>query len=89
MADPLREMRTMILLSLPYPPLPMVVGKVEGDTQLLTGEDAVTSSHTLIARCLDAAVERADPVDNERRKKAQQEVGFIHACRMPTQGRPR
>jgi len=79
MADSLREMRTMILISLPYPPLPMVVGKVEGDTQTLTGEDATTTSHTLIARCLDAAVERSDAADNARRKKAQQEVCvFIH-----------
>ena len=76
MADSLREMRTMILISLPYPPLPMVVGKVEGDTKILTGEDATTTSHTLIARCLDAAVERSDAADNARRKKAQQEVCF-------------
>lgn len=40
MGDELREMRAMVLLSLPYPPLPCVVGRVE-DMQLIGEEQVV------------------------------------------------
>jgi hypothetical protein len=84
MGDPLREMRAMILLSLPFPPLPCGVDRVE-DMQS-TGEECVITTHTLIAKCLEDAALRADVGFNQRRKQRQIEVfqRFLHA--MGTRG---
>jgi len=78
--DPFREMRTMILLSMPYPPLPVIASKVEDGNGAL-GEKIVTTTHTFIARCLDAAAARNDKEANTARRKRQTEVfqRYLHA----------
>lgn len=79
--DSVREVRTMILLSLPYPPLPITVSSVDPLELSAQGEQCQTTSHTLIARCLNDAAERADRGRNERRQKRQMTVfqEFLHA----------
>jgi hypothetical protein len=72
MQDPNREMRTMVLLALPYPPLPVLATRFESDDGRLL-EDAVTTSHTFIARGLDEAMARNDQGENCARKIRQQE----------------
>ena len=42
MVDADREVRAMVLLALPFPPLPCVVGRVEG--MELTGEEQVKTN---------------------------------------------
>lgn len=76
--DPNGEMRTMVLLSLPYPPLPVLVSTTEDGR--LSGED-VTTSHTFIARGLDEAMARKDQRENSERKARQLDVlrRFLHA----------
>jgi len=66
--DPLREIRTMILLSLPYPPLPIRVDRVEADANLISTDDATTTTHSLLAICLNAAVSRNNIKENTERK---------------------
>jgi hypothetical protein len=64
--DPNREMRTMVLLALPYPPMPVLATRFEQDDGRLL-EDAVTTSHTFIARALDEAMARNNQVENSER----------------------
>lgn len=81
MDDPSRaEMRTMILLTLPYPPLPVLGERVEQDDGRLHG-DAETTSHALIARALDEAAARNRQTENDERRCRQIEVfrKFLHA----------
>ena len=78
--DPfLSEVRAMILLSLPYPPLPVTAGRVEADEARVKGE-TVTTPHTFLARCLHGAVERCDQSADKERRERQQEVmqRFLH-----------
>lgn len=81
----MREMRAMMLGALPYPPLPVEVGKVE-DMQI-TGS-TVTTTHTLIAQCVQVSMQKNDQAENERRQKRQKlvlqeflrrlaEIGFL------------
>lgn len=72
--DSLREIRTMVLLSLPYPPLPVYVRSADPLELSAQGELTETTTHTLLARCLNAEAERNDPERNARRKKRQTEV---------------
>lgn len=72
--DSAREIRTMVLLSLPYPPLPVYVQSTDPLELSAAGERTETTSHTLLARCLNAAAERGDEARNSRRKKHQSEV---------------
>lgn len=72
--DSLREIRTMVLLSLPYPPLPVYVRAVDALELSAQGELTETTTHTLLARCLNAEAERNDPERNARRKTRQSEV---------------
>lgn len=72
--DPLREIRTMILLSLPYPPLPIRVDRVEADANLISTDDATTTTHSLLAICLNAAVSRNEPKENAERKPKSEAV---------------
>ena len=67
--DSLREIRTMIIAALPFPPLPVLVARLEqGDGRL--HERGETTVHTLIARCLDECARRRDPAgDRERRMR--------------------
>lgn len=84
-SDELREMRTMVLLSLPYPPLPIMAARLEdGDGRLL--DDDVTTSHTLIAKALNESAARNDAALNQQRMRRQREVlqAFLHA--MATEG---
>lgn len=85
--DPNRELRAMVLVSLPYPPLPVLAARVECDDNRLQ-EDASTclTSHTLIARGLDEAMARNRPEENDERKQRQLDVfrRFLHA--MATDG---
>ena len=75
----LSEVRAMILLSLPYPPLPVLAGRVESDEARVNGE-TVTTSHTFLARCLQGAVQRCDRAGDSERREKQQEVlqRFLH-----------
>ena len=81
MGDSVAEMRTMILLSLPFPPLPIRVEKTDSLEISARGEDRDTTSHTLIAKVLNDAAERNDQGANARRNKRQMEVfqRFLHA----------
>ena len=81
MGDSVAEMRTMILLSLPFPPLPIRVEKTDSLELSARGEDRDTTSHTLIAKVLNDAAERNDQGANARRNKRQMEVfqRFLHA----------
>ena len=81
MVDDLREMRTMVVMSLPYPPLPVRVESRDPLELSAPGEDRTTTTHTLISRCLNEAVERNDAAANGRREKAQMFVfqKFMHA----------
>jgi hypothetical protein len=74
MADPLREQRAMILCALPYPPLPVQVGKVESNSMILSGEVAVTTTHALISQCMNACVLKNDSVFNKKRQERQRQV---------------
>ena len=81
MGDSVAEMRTMILLSLPFPPLPIRVEKTDSLELSARGEDRDTTSHTLIAKVLNDAAERNDQGANARRLKRQMEIfqRFLHA----------
>jgi hypothetical protein len=81
--DPNREIRTMVLLSLPYPPLPVLAATTEDGR--LSGEQ-VTTSHSFIARGLDEAMARKDQKENSERKARQLDVfrRFLHT--MGTEG---
>lgn len=72
-------MRAMILLTLPYPPLPLLAARVEQDDGRLQ-DDGVVTSHTLLARALVEAVARNSPAENTRRKARQIDVfqRFLH-----------
>lgn len=84
--DSLREVRTMVLLSLPYPPMPVRVFATDPLELSLQGEECETTSHTLLARCLNAAAERADGERNIRRKKRQTEVFQQFLLALATKG---
>jgi hypothetical protein len=78
--DPNAEIRAMVLLTLPYPPLPVFATRVELDDHRLQ-DDALITSHTLIARALNEAVLRNDPRENDARKARQLQnfQTFLHA----------
>ena len=84
--DPNREIRAMVLLSLPYPPLPVLVTRVDVDDGRLQEDDRVITSHTLIAQGLQDCMARNDHAVNLQRQKRQQTVmqSFLHA--MATEG---
>jgi hypothetical protein len=79
------ELRTMVLLTLPYPPLPVLAARVELDDSRLQ-EDGVVTSHTFIAKGLEEALVRGDQQANKERKLRQLKVfqAFLHA--MATEG---
>ncbi len=78
-----REIRAMILLTLPYPPLPVLAARIEDG---LLASDGVTTSHTLLAKALADSAWRNDPAANSERMARQQRVfrEFLHA--MATEG---
>ena len=83
--DPNREIRTMVLLTLPYPPLPVLASSIELDDGRLH-EDKLTTSHAFIARALDEALVRDNVSENKARKSKQLDVfqRFLHS--MATEG---
>ena len=76
----------MILMTLPYPPLPVIVARVEADDERLLEDNTVTTSHALIAQALDDSMARNDRALNQQRQISQQTVmqTFLHA--MATEG---
>ena len=70
MGDPIMELRTMILLSLPFPPIPIQASRIESDETRFVC-DAVVTSHDIIAQCLNMAALRSDQVANTRRREKQ------------------
>ena len=84
--DPNREIRTMVLLTLPYPPIPVLAARVELDDARLQDEDEVVTSHSFIAKGIEEAIVRNRPEENRARKARQIDVfqRFLHA--MATEG---
>ena len=84
--DPNREMRAMVLLTLPYPPIPVLAARVELDDGRLQPDDEVVTSHSFIAKGIEEAVVRNRPEENRARKTRQIDVfqRFLHA--MATEG---
>ena len=58
-----REIRAMVLLTLPYPPLPLLAARIEKDDGRLQ-DDGVTTSHTLLAKALADCAWRNDAAEN-------------------------
>jgi hypothetical protein len=83
--DPNREIRTMVLLTLPYPPLPVAATRLEMDDARLQDEEVITS-HSFIAKGIDEAMIRNRPEENRERKARQIDIfqRFLHA--MATEG---
>lgn len=75
------EIRAMVLLTLPYPPLPVLATRIEEDDGRLGCGEAVTTTHTLIAKGLTESMARNDPSFNEERLQRQKRVfqEFLHA----------
>ena len=63
----------MILCALPYPPLPVKVGKVAEDALVVEGE-TVTTTHALLAQCMNACVMKGDSAMNQERQERQKRV---------------
>ena len=81
MDDPLRETRCMVLLTLPFPPLPVSVARLEHeDSTVVNDAEALATTHTLLALCLNQAVAQNDPRRNEERRGRQIKVlqAFLH-----------
>lgn len=70
MEDAFREQRTMLLVAQIFPPLPVMVGKVSEDCNMVDYE-TVTNSHALLARCIDECAARNDEKRNKIRKEKQ------------------
>ena len=73
MGDPVSEQRAMVLLTLPYPPLPVIASSIEADSSRVDGE-RVTTTHTLLSVCMNDKALRNDRIDNERRQIRQRQV---------------
>lgn len=70
-----REIRAMVLLSLPYPPLPVHVARVEsGYGRIDDSDEHTTTSHDLIARALAECAWRNDELANAQRRERQEHV---------------
>lgn len=75
------EIRAMVLLTLPYPPLPVLVTRIEDGDGRLGPDDVVTTTHTLIAKALTDSMARGDASLNDERQERQKRVfrEFLHA----------
>lgn len=78
--DPNRELRAMILVSTPYPPLPVLVARFEIDDHRLLDNQMVTS-HCLLGKAFDEAILRNRHEENANRRMRQIDVlqRFLHA----------
>lgn len=68
MADAFRELRSMILLELCCPPLPVMATRQE------TGQQTVTNTHDMMSVFMIAAFRRQDSEENSRRQVKQVEI---------------
>lgn len=67
------ELRGMILAALPYPPLPVILRRVDQDDARL-GESVTQTSHDILSHLLEDASVRHTVSQNRARQVAQQEV---------------
>jgi hypothetical protein len=76
-----RELRAMVLLVLPYPPLPLLATRIEVDDGRLLDDGVTTTSHTLFAKALAETTWRNDASANAERMARQKRVfqEFLHA----------
>jgi hypothetical protein len=68
MADAFAELRSMILLELRCPPLPVMATRQE------TGQDVITNTHDMLSVFMVTAFRRQDEEDNARRRRQQTEI---------------
>jgi hypothetical protein len=68
MADAFKELRSMILLELCCPPLPVMATRQE------TGEHTVTNTHDMMSVFMITAFRRQDSEENNRRQSKQIEI---------------
>ena len=68
MADAFAELRSMILLELCCPPLPVMATRQE------TGQEVITNTHDMMSVFMVTAFRRQDKEDNARRKGQQIEI---------------
>jgi hypothetical protein len=82
------EIRSMILLSLPYPPLPVMAARIEADDGRIinTSDDAVTTTHNLIAKGMTECMTRDDARANAERRQRQTRVLQTFLYAMATEG---
>jgi hypothetical protein len=72
MSDSFMELRSMILLELCCPPLPLMAVRQE------TGEQTVTNTHDLLSVFLMTAFRRQDDGENQRRRVRQTELNTAY-----------
>jgi hypothetical protein len=70
--DSTQEMRAMILAALPYPPLPVLLRRLEDGNAL--GGEVLQTSHDIISTLLADACAKATVSDNEARRECQMET---------------
>ena len=71
--DTLREIRSMLIVSFPCPPLPIITTKeVEGDTNTTDGEYHTSNSHDLLAHMLNRKTALQNQDDDTHRKVKQE-----------------
>ena len=68
MADAFAELRSMILLELGCPPLPVMATRQE------TGQDVTTNTHDMLSVFMVTAFRRQDEAENSRRRKRQIQI---------------
>ena len=67
--DSNQEIRTLILVSTPFPPIPIIVQQYE---DRVIGDDVVRDSHTVFSMLLEVAVKRDDAAANNVRRERQE-----------------
>jgi hypothetical protein len=73
--DSTMEMRSMILLSMPCPPMPMYVSQeMIDEVSYVKSENVVGNSHDLIAHLLNKATSLGSSTIHPKRKVVQEEV---------------
>jgi hypothetical protein len=69
------ELRAMTLISLPCPPLPVIVTKeIVGESNTTDGEYYIGSSHDMLANFMNIKTVIGDTVDNSRRMLLQRQA---------------
>ena len=75
MQDGNREIRSMVMVSFPIPPLPLIVCKeMEDELSFVHADHAVTSSHDLVAHLINVTCVVASSAVNAQRMKRQKEI---------------